>query len=74
MGDSGGTLDTSSRSGVRERPTESLKLFSLGMAFRAVVVVNEGGNYGIESSCPRLCNDPPPGVHQVVKQGSGCRT
>ena len=34
--------ESSSRSGVRERPTESLKLFSLGIV--VVGVVDEGGN------------------------------
>ena len=33
---------SSSRSGVRERPSESLKLFSLGIAGQVVEVVKEG--------------------------------
>ena len=39
MGDRGGrSSSSSSRSGVRERPSESLKLFSLGMVVQVVVV------------------------------------
>jgi hypothetical protein len=34
-----GRSNSSSRSGVRERPSESLKLFSLGMVVQEVVVV-----------------------------------
>ena len=47
MGDRGrGARDSSSRSGVRERPSESLKLFSLGMANQVVGVVSRGRGKG----------------------------
>jgi len=39
IGDRGGWSSKCSRSGVRERPSESLKLFSLGMVVQLVVVV-----------------------------------
>jgi len=65
-GDRGGRLSSSSSmSGVRERPSESLKLFSLGMV---VVVVVTGEK--IESSCSllplRQPRQQPPGVHQKI--------
>ena len=42
IGDFGRRLsNSSSRSGVRERPSESLKLFSLGMVVQVVVVMDE---------------------------------
>ena len=68
-GDRGGMLsNSSSMSGVRERPSESLKLFSLGML---VVVVVTGEK--IESSCSLLPLRQPrqqrPGVHQNLKGG-----
>ena len=54
MGDLGrGSRGSSSGSGVRERPSESLKLFSLGIVNQAAVVVGEGrlgGNIGTSCS------------------------
>lgn len=53
IGERGGTLSSSSsRSGVRERPSESLKLFSLGMVVVVVVTAVVGGK--IETSCSVL--------------------
>jgi len=52
-------------SGVRDRPSESLKLFSLGMV--VVVADTEGWGAKIESSCSRQPGRQPPGVHQNLK-------
>ena len=54
IGDLGrGSRGSSSGSGVRERPSESLKLFSLGIVDQVVVVVNEGENTGdLVFGCP----------------------
>ena len=71
-GDRGGRLSSSSSmSGVRERPSESLKLFSLGMV--VVVGVTRGWGMKISSSCSllplRQPRQQPPGVHQNLKGG-----
>ena len=53
IGDRGGMFSSSSSmSGVRERPSESLKLFSLGIVVR-VFVVGDGAGWTekIEPSC-----------------------
>ena len=52
-------------SGVRDRPSSSLKLFSLGMV--VVVVDTEGWGPKKEPSCSRQPRRQRPGVHQNLK-------
>lgn len=64
-----GRSNTSSRSGVRERPSESLKLFSLGMVAQVVVAVvmeerDRGGKIESLVFGSPLCDQQAPGVHQ----------
>ena len=69
IGDRGRLSNSSSRSGVRERPSESLKLFSLGMVVQMVgrgvsEVWGERKQNPSCSVCPFTTESKLPGVHQ----------